>query len=242
MLEGNVGTSMRAVTAASVILAQAEAAAKIGKPKKKPPKIVGKSGVTVSITEAQAEAQRRYNRNRNKNQRANVQWRRLKDNFDELVAKAGANPEIGSVVTRWVLYGHLSKPEGLAGRLVGEIIGRYERYWNAHGLTRTSRSQSYERGTGGMSDEIARHEANGTLREYERRAKRAKKRYEKLCSIIMSRFGDAAWETIVEVCVSDREVDTRLRADVAVVLRVVAREFGLIEAAGRKRRHAWRDK
>lgn len=174
-----------------------------------------------------------------RNPQANIQWRRLKDNFDEVVARTTKSPEMGSVITRWVLFGHLTKGQGYAARLVGEIVGRHERMWNAHNLPRTSGSPSFQRGTAGAMDDIARAEREGTIEDFERKAKRAKKRYTRLMAMLDKYPG--AQEVLFKVCVFDEEIAADMRGNLASLLTTIGMEFGLIGDTGRsKRRHVYR--
>ena len=180
-------------------------------------------------------AVKKYPRSKTPQQRnARVAWKRIKDNIDDLVLKVGQNPELGSVISRWVLFGHLSRAEGYAARLYAEIVGQYERFF-VEG-SRLARSPSYERGTAGAQDVIAKHERLGTIADYERAARRARKRYNRAIKVL-DRF-PLAKQRLDEVCVEHVEIDASLRPHVAVVLRMLAVEFGLVSARDRDKKES----
>ena len=76
-------------------------------------------------------------------------WRRVIDNIDALVLKTGANPEISSVISRMVLFGHLTPMEGQAARKYGEITGSYERYFASPDIIGVAESPTWVGGFGG---------------------------------------------------------------------------------------------
>ncbi len=163
---------------------------------------------------------------------ANIVWRRIRDNFDDLVVRTGANPEIGSTITRLVLFGHLTKGEGQAARMYGEIVGRFDRF-HGSGAPRTAPSPSYQRGSRGSEDEIERRTRDGTLASHERAARRARKQYDRLHKLVGT-FGPRAREALDEVCIYDREVPSAMLPHIAIVLRAVGEAFGMIRPSPAK--------
>lgn len=181
--------------------------------------------VNAPPTIKNVSAQKKYARSKTPKQRnARVAWKRIKDNADDLVLRAGYNPEIASVVSRWVLFGHLTRAEGYAARLYGEVVGAYDRF-HVEGR-RGAKSPSYERGTAGAQDVIAKKERDGTIGDYERAAKQAKKRYLRIIKVL-DKF-PLAKDKLDEVCVHDREIAAEFRPHLKIVLRKVGQEFGVI--------------
>ncbi|MDQ5914640.1 MAG: hypothetical protein QG584_522 [Pseudomonadota bacterium] len=170
-------------------------------------------------------AQKKYARSKTPKQRnARIAWKRIKDNIDDLVLETGANPELGSVISRWVLFGHLTRAEGYAARLYGEVVGAYHRF-HIEGRS-GAKSPSYERGTAGAQDVIAKKERDGTIVEYERAARQAKKRYDRIVKVL-NKF-PLAKDKLDEVCVHDREIASEFRPHLKIVLKKVGQEFGVI--------------
>lgn len=168
----------------------------------------------------------KYARSKTPKQRnARVAWKRIKDNIDDLVLHTGANPELGSVISRLVLFGHISRAEGYAARLYGEIMGAHDKFFVDHGK-RTAKSPSYQRGTAGAADMIERLERNGTIAEYERQARQTAKRYKRIFKIL-ERFPNAK-DRLDDVCLHDTEIAAELRPHLRVVLRLLGQEFGVI--------------
>lgn len=192
-----------------------------------------------------------YSRNRNyaggnRRERGgeNVHWKRIVAGGDELNKALRVSGELQSTITRLVLFKHLSPIEGEAAKRYAYIMARHDRYF-VQGA-RASRSQSYERAFGGEDQEIERRNQDGTIADYERTAKKAKKHYLKL-QIILDRFADPitgrniAKDVLDDLCCSDVEPATALRESCAAVLKVIAHEFGVqpkraIRSTAKKRR------
>lgn len=181
------------------------------------------AALAMTPTLKSISAVKKYPRKRRNGTNPNIAWRRIRDNFDELVARSGANPEMGSVLSRWVLFKHLTKAEGQSGRVYAEIVGSYDRFI---GASRESKSPSYQRGTGGAKDEIEYHQQQGTIREYERAERKARRRFNRL-QAVLARFPNAK-EYVDQVCCGDVEIATEYRPHVAAILRAVGKEFGVI--------------
>lgn len=185
----------------------------------------GAAIVNTSHQIKSVSAKKKYARSKTPKQRnARIAWKRIKDNIDDLVLKTGANPELGSVISRWVLFGHLDRKEGYAARMYGEIVGAYDRF-HVEGR-RGAKSPSYERGTAGAQDVIAKKERDGTIADYEREARKAKKRYARVIKVL-DRF-PLAKDKLDEVCVFDQEIATEYRPHLKIVLRKLGQEFGII--------------
>src|SRR4051812_22376608 len=74
---------------------------------------------------------------------ANVQWRRITAAYDDHLKKLGANPAMVAPATRWVLFGHLTRTQGMAARRYADIIRRFERYFSEAG-SRSAKSVNLE--------------------------------------------------------------------------------------------------
>ena len=182
--------------------------------------------VSASPPVKSVSAVKKYGRSKTPKQRnARVAWKRIKDNIDDLVAKTGANPELGSVISRWVLFGHITRSEAYAARLYGEIIGTYDRLYADTGK-RTAKSPSYQRGTAGATDILERHRVNGTIADYEREVRKAKKNHDRVMKIL-ARF-PLAKDKLDDVCLNDVEITSELRPHLKLVLRLLGQEFGVI--------------
>lgn len=186
----------------------------------------GALNVSASPPVKSVSAVKKYARSKTPKQRnARIAWKRIKDNIDDLVLKTGANPELGSVISRWVLFGHLNRAEAYAARMYGEIIGSYDRLYADTGK-RTAKSPSYQRGTAGALDIIERHKANGTIADYEREVRKVRKRYDRIMKIL-AKF-PMAKDRLDDVCLHDVEIAAELRPHLKVILRLLGQEFGII--------------
>ncbi len=150
-------------------------------------------------------------------------WRRLRDNWDEIV-KTGGNPMWGTVVGKLYLAGVLTEIEARAARFYAEVAGRFDRY---HGITRRSvASPAYQAGRNGSDDEVVRHEKNGTIGAYEKKAKKIKKAWERVQACLLTA---SARDVVETVCLYDQEVAAANHAQLKVALSLIARRFGLFE-------------
>lgn len=186
----------------------------------------GALNVSASPPVKSISAVKKYARSKTPKQRnARVAWKRIKENIDDLVAKTGANPELGSVISRWVLFGHITRSEAYAARLYGEIVGTYDRLYADTGK-RSAKSPSYQRGTAGAIDILERHRVNGTIADFEREVKKARKNHARVMKIL-ARF-PLAKDKLDDVCLNDVEIASELRPHLKVVLRLLGQEFGVI--------------
>lgn len=148
-------------------------------------------------------------------------WKRIIDNKDPFV-KIGMAPDFATVVNRLHLYGVLTVSEKMAAWRYGEILGRHDRY---HGLQRRQMATpAYDRGFG-REDEVVRHEAQGTIKAYERRARQARKDWSRIQKVVP----ESAKHYLDEVCVYDREINSNLHDDLKRVLGRISKEFGILE-------------
>jgi len=152
-------------------------------------------------------------------------WRRHRDNWDGMI-KQGHNPMWGTVIGKLYLDGHITEFEASAARLFSELAGRYDRYFGT--TRRTVPSPAYQSGLGGRDDEVERHEKQGTTKEYERRANKARKAWEKINRSIPNAH---ARDVIEEVCLYDREINSACHADLKILLGDIAKRFGFTPEA-----------
>ena len=153
---------------------------------------------------------------------ANTLWRRMRDFQDDL-RKLGADPNLGTVLGRLYLFGVLSESEMAAGLLYADLAGRYARY---HKEARESAaSPNYQRGLG-REDEVERHNKDGTMAAYERRARAARKAWEKAGAQIPN---ERAREVLRNVCLLDLEISQIVYDDLKILLRRIGDAFGIIE-------------
>jgi hypothetical protein len=183
-----------------------------------------------------------------KNGGRNVLWKRLTatidealleakllppDQIDKAVAIMAACTKLTSPVSRLVFMGHLTVTQGMAARRYAGIIAKFERY-HVDGATRSARAQDIDRGRGGEDHEIERHLNNGTIDDYERRARRAKREYEKALTVL-NRYRheisgrNEAKNILDDLCLSDIEPPAQYRENVAAVLQGLASAFGVRE-------------
>lgn len=189
-------------------------------------------GQTVTNGGAKSpERRKRYAANERRKPRRkgeNVIWRRIKDNIDDLVIKTGTNPAIASVVSRLVLFGHLTVEEGEVARFYGERMRRYARFFGE--LPHTVRAQDINASRGGI-DEIALHTAGGSLREYEKRARQAKKQHDRIEKVLQPFLHGR--DVLDDLCMNDSEINASHYPVVRQMLALVAVEFGLKQGQGK---------
>jgi hypothetical protein len=175
----------------------------------------------------------KYQRPRHRERRpgANVEWKRIKRlSMEGAVLEAvGISREAASVIGRWMLFGHISPLQAEAARRYAYIMARFDRY-HTEGR-RTARSPSYERAFG-EDQELERRAFDGSLGDYEKKAKKAKRQYARL-SKILSVYADPITlrnplkETLDQMCCEDVEPPTAHRLHVAASLSHIAQEFGV---------------
>lgn len=164
---------------------------------------------------------------------ANVQWKRITAAYDDHLAKLGANPAMVAPATRWVLFKHLTRTQGMAARRYADIIRAFERYYSEVSA-RSPRSANLEPTRKPMEDVVTRELLNGTIHEYEDAARKAKRQYNRLMKV-MDRYRDPitgrnfAKDHLDMLCLEEKEPDAQFRADIANVLSAIVKEFGLGE-------------
>ena len=164
--------------------------------------------------------------------RGRQMWKTIQNQGDDLVKLGIINKESQSALSRMRLMTHLTDLEYQAGRRYAMIVGRFERFCTD--TRRNAKSQSYERGYG-EDQTLERHFWNGTLGDYENEARDAKKEYAKLIKIL-DPYGSVAKSLLDDLCCSDIEPPPNTRDNVAVVLRMVAKGFGVTAAPRSNRR------
>lgn len=154
-------------------------------------------------------------------------FRRFKD--WNIIKELGEDAVLGSEIGRMFAHDYLTAREASAARLYAEITARYDKY---HGVTRRdAKSPAYEYSTG-KDDEIARRERDGSIEDYEYRAKQARKAYERLHGSnnpdgkpVEGCVPALARDMVEEVCLYDRALSERHRGDFKIVMRRVADAF-----------------
>jgi hypothetical protein len=178
----------------------------------------------------------------------NVRWKRLTHSFDEAlrelarvptdkidaaVALMAANQRLAAPITRLVFFKHLTVTQGIAARRYASIVRNFERYHIAN-ATRSARAQDIDKPRAGEDQEIQRHLNRGTINDYEREAKKARKEYDRMQKVL-ARYADSitgrneAKNVLDDLCLSDIEPATQYRANIAAVLQALASEFGVKE-------------
>lgn len=169
---------------------------------------------------------------RAKHARGRATWKAIQNHGDDLIRVGQIAKETRSAITRYVLFEHLTALEGEGAKRYAYIVARFEKYCTEG--RRTTKSPSYERAFG-TDQEIERHQRAGTIADYEDAAKKARKEYDKLVKAIAP-YGAVAKSALDDFCCSDIEPSDGFRKNLAVVLRVVVKAFGVTEAPRRKRR------
>lgn len=167
----------------------------------------------------------------------NVIWRRITAAFDEDLKKFGANPAMVAPLSRWVLFNHLTRTQGGAGRRYTSIVRAFERY-HVEPKSRSPRSPNLEPSSGGEDQELERRANNGTLYDYEHDARDAKRQYKRAMKVL-DRFADPltgrnyAKDMLDMLCLSEQEPPAQHRKDLGSVLSAIAKEFGIGEPKGK---------
>jgi hypothetical protein len=177
-----------------------------------------------------------------------VLWKRLTSTLDAAMAEAKKLPpdkidkaveiiascsKLTSPVSQAVFMGHLTVTQGMAARRYAQIVGAFERY-HVLNATRSARAQDIDKARGGEDHEIERHLNRGTINDYEREAKKAKREYERAHKIL-DRFRhvdtgrNEAKNILDDFCLSDIWPPQQYQQNVAAVLQAIANEFGIKE-------------
>lgn len=165
-------------------------------------------------------------------------WKRVTENFDDAVKKFAANRAIATPLTRLVFFEHLTTTQGMAGRRYSDIMRKFERFHMAAG-SRSARSANLEPTRNSEDQELERIIRNFKLKEYEAAAKVAKREHKRLMKVL-AHFADPttgrnyAKDKLDNLCLNDIEPDSADRASIAVVLTMIAKEFGVNERRERR--------
>lgn len=141
----------------------------------------------------------------------------------DLMVKHGSNPIWGSVLGMMHLDGKLTTAEANAAALYAEVAGRYDKFHPvADNNRRTCKAQAYEWGSKASDTEIERHNRNGTIASYERRARRVRKMWERMQECV----GNAR-DDIETICIRNDVIPDSRLASVKAGLAAVAKKFVL---------------
>jgi len=163
----------------------------------------------------------------------NVLWKRVTANFDDAVKQFAANPAIAAPLTRLVFFKHLTVSQGMAGRRYANVVRDFEKYHMAAG-SRTARSANLEPVRNSEDQTLERHANNGSMQDYLDKARYAKRQYKKLMKVL-DRFADPitgrnyAKDALDNLCVLDQEPASADRAQIGVILSMIASEFAVKE-------------
>lgn len=203
---------------------------------------------TKSISAAKPSRGSGQTRAKNKRGGHSIRWKRFTASIDEAMAEArklppdqidkavalmAHNTRLTAPISRLCYFGHLTVTQAMAGRRYAAIVRTFERF-HVVAAQRSARAQSYQSGHAGEDQEIQRHIVNGTLRDYEREAKKAKKEYDKALKVL-ARYADGttgrnvAKNVVDDLCLSDQEPPAQYRQNVAAVLQALADAFGIQE-------------
>ena len=187
-------------------------------------------------------------RAKNKRGGENVRWKRLTASFEEAmrelvrvppgqidaaVALMAANQKLASPITRLVFFKHLTITQGIAARRYAAIVRNFELY-HVVNATRSARAQDIDKPRAGEDQEIQRHIVCGTIDEYEKEARKARKEYDK-AQKVLTRYADSitgrneAKNVLDDLCLSDVEPASQYRQNIAAVLQALADAFGVKE-------------
>lgn len=168
----------------------------------------------------------------------NVLWKRVTASFDDAVKKFAANPAIAAPLTRLVFFEHLTITQGMAGRRYADIMRAFERYHMAAG-SRSARSANLEPVRKADDQELERRARDGSMEDYLAEAKYAGRQHKRLMKVL-GRFADPitgrnyAKDQLDNLCLNDQEPESADRAGIAVVLSLIAKEFGVNEKRERR--------
>lgn len=163
----------------------------------------------------------------------NVKWQRMKSLDQSVLDAAKISRDAVSSLGRLLLFKHITPLQAEAGRRYAYIVARFEKY-STEGR-RTVKSPAYERAYG-TDQELERlaQDPDG-IAEYEKRARNARREYDKLIKEL-NRFPGAK-NVLDDLCCSDIEPPADWRPNLATVLSVVAKKFGVtVNPRSNKRR------
>jgi hypothetical protein len=154
------------------------------------------------------------------------------DQFDKAVAIIATCTKLTNPVSQAVFMGFLTPTQGMAARRYAQVVSRFERYHIAN-ASRSARAQDVDKARGGEDDEIQRHLQNGTINEYEREARKAKRDYAK-AQAVLDRYinivgRNDAKNVLDDFCLSDIWPPQQYQQNLAAVLQALAQAFGVKE-------------
>jgi hypothetical protein len=188
--------------------------------------------ITVNAAIKSVSAVKKYPRAKPKRGGETVIWHRYKSLDEEALAAYKISRELVSAIGRLMVHNHLTPLQAEAARRVAYIMARFEKY-HVEGR-RTARSPSFERAFGSDQElERLANEVDG-IKEYEKRAKKARKDYEKLMKVLAP-YGSQAKAVLDDLCCSDIEPPAQYRANIALVLSKVAKAFDVTVRVKRNR-------
>jgi hypothetical protein len=157
--------------------------------------------------------------------------------------RIGCNPNLGSEVGTYHLRGELTEAQAFAGHYYAVLAGRYDHFF---GLSRRhipsnvfdgsvgsvagpalddgAAGAAYDGDFGGQNGEVERHERNGTIKAYERRAKKIKKEWKRAQDAMAN---NAVREVVDRVCIYNQPILSDQLPVLAAALERLARLFGL---------------
>lgn len=146
---------------------------------------------------------------------------RITHDWDRL-RKLGADPILGSAVGIMHLDGILTDAEADAAVYYAEVAGRYDRFHPCKdGAPRTARAQSYNFGSRAADTEIERHNRDGTISSYERRAKKTQKLWADIHKVIPPTITDR----IDQLCLMDQRPNEQTFDAIKASLLAIYQKF-----------------
>lgn len=155
---------------------------------------------------------------------ARTLWRRLTDNREAML-QLGGHAGWATVLGRLLMTGAITQSQYWAGERFAELAGRFDRF-EPH-ARRTVGSPSYERGRG-REDEVERRSQDGTLRSYERAAKKARKNWLRAQGCLP----DAGRDMVENVAIFGQELLDAHHRDFAAMLTLLVDHFGFKAEVG----------
>lgn len=146
-------------------------------------------------------------------------WQRIRSSVAELKA-AGYDPLLGTEIGRLIIFDVLTETQVGAADLYAEVCGRFARYF-VEGR-RNAMSPAFQRGFRGYDSELQMHAESGTLKAYERRAKRAKKQWLRMQKCIPN---TAAQDLLDLVCLDNQHLPNLYHDDFRRILDRIVKEF-----------------
>jgi len=145
--------------------------------------------------------------------------------------------KFGTELARHHEGGNLTEVLALAGHHYAVLVRRYDRFFGLKrrhipGIAFDGGSIAYDGGIDVQEGEVQRHEREGTINEYERRAKRIKKEWERAQNALANK---GVREVVDRVCIYDQPIPFGQRPVLAAALERLARVFGF-KARGERRR------